>query len=55
MKRTAKKNTLKRTGIGLLQHLLAALILIAVAGLPLHSYVGGGSIDGPPGFKIFPF
>lgn len=55
MKRTAKKNTLKRTGIGLLQHLLAALILIAVAGLLLNSYVEVESIDGPQVYKIFPF
>ncbi len=55
MKRTAKNNTLKRTGIGLLQHLLAALVLIAVAGLLLNSYVEVESIDGPQVYKIFPF
>lgn len=55
MKRTAKKNTLKRVGIGLLQHFLAALILIAVAGILLNSYVEVESIDGLQVYKIFPF
>lgn len=55
MKRTAKKNNLKRIGIGLLQHFLAALILIAAAGLLLNSYVEVESIDGLQVYKIFPF
>lgn len=55
MKRTAGKITLRRIGIELLQHLLAALILIAAAGLLLNSYVEVESIDGPQVYKVFPF
>ena len=55
MERTAKKNKLKRIGIELLQHSLAALILIAVAGILLNSYVEVESIDGPQVYKVFPF
>lgn len=55
MKRTAGKITLKRIGIELLQHFLAALILIAAAGLLLNSYVEVESIDGPQVYKVFPF
>lgn len=55
MKRTANKNKLKRIGIGLLQHSVAALILIAVAGILLNSYVEVESIDGLQVYKIFPF
>lgn len=55
MERIAKKNKLKRIGIGLLQHILAALILTAVAGLLLNSNVEVESIDGPQVYKVFPF
>lgn len=50
-----KKATLKRIGIGLLQHFLAAVIFIAVAGLLLNSYVEVESIDGTLVYQIFPF
>lgn len=50
-----KKATLKRIGIGLLQHILAAVIFIAVAGLLLNSYVEVESIDGTQVYQVFPF
>ena len=50
-----KKNTLKRIGIGLLQHFLAAVILLAVAGILLNSYIEVESIDGPQVYQIYPF
>jgi len=50
-----KKATLKRIGMGILQHLLAAVIMIAVAGLMLNSYVEVESINGTKVYKIFPF
>lgn len=49
-----KKSTLKRLGLELLQHLLAAGILFAVAGLLLNSYIAVDSIDGTKVYKIFP-
>lgn len=49
-----KKPTLKRSIIGLAQHLLAAGILLAVAGLLLNSYIEVESIDGARVYKIFP-
>ncbi|MCM1216613.1 MAG: HAMP domain-containing histidine kinase [Lachnospiraceae bacterium] len=55
MKNKARITILKRTGIRLLQHFLAALILMAAAGLLLNSYVEVESIDGPQVYKIFPF
>ncbi len=50
-----RKVTLKRIGIGLLQHILAAVIFIAVAGLLLNSYVEVESIDGTQVYQVFPF
>ncbi len=49
-----KKNTVKRIGIGLLQHLLAAGIMLAVAWLLLNSYIAVDSINGTHVYKIFP-
>ena len=49
-----KRPTLKRLGLGLLQHILAAGILLAIAGLLLNSYVAVNSIDGTQTYKIFP-
>lgn len=49
-----KKPTFKRLGLGLLQHILAAGVLVAVAGLLLNSYIAVESIDGPQVYKIFP-
>ncbi|MCI8787545.1 MAG: HAMP domain-containing histidine kinase [Lachnospiraceae bacterium] len=49
-----KKSTLKRLGLGLLQHLLAAGVLFAVAGLLLNSYIAVESIDGTKVYNIFP-
>ena len=49
-----RKPTLKRIGIGLLQHLLAAGIMVAVAGLLLNSYIAVDSIDGTQVYRIFP-
>ena len=50
-----KKTTLKRIGIELLQHFLAAVILLAVAGIMLNSYIEVDSIDGPQIYQIYPF
>lgn len=49
-----KKSGLKRMFFGLIQHMLAAAITIAVAGLLLNSYINVESIDGPKVYKIFP-
>lgn len=49
-----KKPTLKKIIIGLAQHLLAAGILLAVAGVLLNSYIEVDSIDGTHVYKIFP-
>lgn len=49
-----KKSTLKRFGLGLLQHIFAMGIMLAVAGLLLNSYVAVNSIDGTQTYKIFP-
>lgn len=48
-----KRPRLKRFGIGLLQHLLAAAVMVAVAGLLLNSYIAVESIDGAQVYKIF--
>ncbi|MCM1540288.1 MAG: HAMP domain-containing histidine kinase [Blautia sp.] len=55
MKKKVRITILKRAAIRLLQHFLAALILAAVAGLLLNSYVEVESIDGPQVYQIFPF
>ncbi len=49
-----KKSTFKRLCLGLIQHILAAGILLAVAGLLLNSHVVVNSIDGERVYKIFP-
>lgn len=49
----SKKAGLKRVGIGLLQHLLAAAAMVAVAGLLLNSYIAVESIDGVRSYKVF--
>ncbi len=52
---TGKKAKLKRIGIQLLHHFLAAVILLAIAGVMLNSYVEVESIDGRQVYQIFPF
>ncbi len=47
-----KRPTLKRIAIGLLQHLLAAMLMIAVAGLLLNSYIAVDSINGTQVYRI---
>ena len=49
-----KKFTLKRITIGLLQHLLAAGIMLAVASLLLNAFIAVESIDGTRVYQIFP-
>ncbi len=49
-----KKRKWKRFLAGFVQHLVAAGILLAVAGLLLNSYIEVESIDGPRVYKIFP-
>lgn len=49
-----KKTTFKRLGLSLFRHILAAAIMIAIAGLLLNSYIAVESIDGPRVYKIFP-
>ena len=48
-----KRHSLKRLGIGLVQHLLAATAMVAVAGLLLNSYITVESIDGEQTYRIF--
>ena len=47
-----KKPTFKRIGVGLVQHLLAAGFMIAVASLLLNSYIAVESIDGTRVYRI---
>ena len=49
-----KKLTLKRVLVGLVQHLLAAGAMLAVAGLLLNSYIEVESIDGTQVYRVFP-
>lgn len=49
-----KRTTFKRFCLELLQHLLAAGIMIAIAGLLLNSYIAVDSIDGPKVYRVFP-
>lgn len=49
-----KKPRLKRILAGLLQHLVAAGILLAVAGILLNSYIEVDTIDGTKNYRIFP-
>ena len=49
-----KKPTIKRLGLGLLQHILAGCIMLAAAGLLLNSYVAVEAIDGTRIYEIFP-
>ena len=48
-----KKSSLKKFGLGLIQHILAAGIMMAVAWLLLNSYIAVDSIDGTQVYKIF--
>ena len=47
-----KKPTLKRIAIGVLQHLLAAVLMVAVAVLLLNSYIAVDSINGTKVYRI---
>ena len=47
-----KKASLKRLGIGLLQHILAAGIMAVVAMILLNSYITVNSIDGTMVYRI---
>lgn len=49
-----KRSSLKRLGIGLLQHILAAGVMIFVAMILLNSYITVNSIDGTKVYRIFP-
>ncbi len=49
-----KKPGIKRVLIGLAQHLAAAGILLAVAGIMLNSYIEMDAIDGKKIYRIFP-
>lgn len=49
-----KKPRLKRILAGLVQHLVAAGILLAIAGILLNSYIEVDTIDGPESYRIFP-
>ncbi len=49
-----KRTTFKRFCLELLQHLLAAGIMIAIASLLLNSYIAVDSIDGPKVYRVFP-
>lgn len=49
-----KKPRLKRILAGLVQHLVAAGILLAVAGILLNSYIEVDTIDGAKSYRIFP-
>lgn len=49
-----KKTTFLRACLGLLQHLLAAGIMTAAAGVLLNAYISVDSIDGPKVYRIFP-
>lgn len=49
-----KKTSLKRLGLGLLQHLLAGAIMLCVASLSLNSYVSIQSMDGTRVYDVEP-
>ena len=49
-----KRSTWKRLAVGLLQHILAAGIMTAAAGILLNSYITVDSIDGIKVYRIFP-
>lgn len=49
-----KKKSVKRLSLGILQHILAVCMMLAVAGLLLNSYIAVDSIDGTQVYKIFP-
>lgn len=49
-----KKISIKRLSFGILQHILAACMMLALAGLLLNSYIAVDSIDGTQIYKIFP-
>lgn len=47
-----KKPILKRIAIGILQHILAAILMVAVASLLLNSYIAVDSINGTKVYRI---
>lgn len=49
-----KKPTLKRVGLGLLQHILAACIMLAVAGVLFNSSLSVESMDGKKTYQFSP-
>ncbi|MCM1058146.1 MAG: HAMP domain-containing histidine kinase [Firmicutes bacterium] len=49
-----KKPKIKRILAGLVQHLVAAGILLAVAGILLNSYIEVDTIDGTKSYRVFP-
>ena len=49
-----KRMMLKRLGLELLQHIIIAAIMAAVAGLMLNSYITVESINGTKNYRIFP-
>lgn len=53
--KTMGKTRLKRLGLGLLQHILAVCIMVAVADLVLNSYIEIDTIDGSRVYKLLPF
>lgn len=50
-----KKFPLRRIGIHLIQHLLAGIIFVAIAGILINSYIEVESIDGARVYQVFPF
>ncbi len=46
-----KKPTIKRFGLGLIQHLIAMAIMIAIAGIIFNSYM---AVDSMNGLKVYP-
>lgn len=50
-----RKPTLKRLGLGLLQHLAVACILIAIAGIMFNSYIAVDSMEGNKVYWLSPF
>ena len=49
-----KKISVKRLSLGILQHILAVCMMLALGGLLLNSYIAVDSIDGRQIYKIFP-
>ncbi len=49
-----KRIIVKRLSLGILQHILAACMTLALGGLLLNSYIAVDSIDGRQIYEIFP-